>query len=436
MRRSVTSIIDEAKLRPIHWHVIWISAIGLLFDGFDYQATAYAAPLIKSEWSLDPKTLGGLISAGFFGLFFGSILASYFSDLVGRKKAFACCALAYSIFTGAAAYAPDFDWFVAFRFLTGLGLGGLIPIAVAWMMEVLPASRRAPIAAAVISCFLLGWIVASAAALFVIPTFGWRAFFAIGALPALLGLLLMVWGPESPLWLLANNRRAEALAVLRQIDTAMADGAIDPVDIQPLQKKSNWLGLFSPRRIRATVIIALMYFMIAVVSGGITQWLPTLLIERGISMRNTFAYSLVVSIGPVIGTIVMGLLLDRWERRRTFILFWLGASFFIVLFAFATSPASVMAFGFGLTFCAIATFSCLDIITAELFATEMRASAVGFGMGFSRLGGAFGPILGGYLISAGASYVSFFLVFAIPPLINVVLATLLKFAKPRAQLAA
>ncbi len=431
MQTASATVIDRAPLRSVHWWVIAISAVGLIFDGFDYQATAFAAPLIKTEWGLDPKTLGGLISAGFFGLFFGSIAASYLADLVGRRKAFALCTFAYSVFTAAAAYAPNFDWFIAYRFLTGLGLGGLIPISVAWLMEFLPARRRAAVTAAVISCFLVGWIVASGAAFFVIPNWGWRAFFLIGAIPALLAVPLGFFGPESALWLASRGRTQEALKVIRAIDPQATEA--DVATLAPDRKAANWLLLFARSSLRSTIIISAMYFLIATVSAGITQWLPTLLIGRGISLQNTYAYSLVVSIGPVIGTVVMGLLLDVWGRRTSFIVFWAGASAFIVLFAFASSPSGVMLLGFGLTFCAIATFSCLDVITAELYPTELRASAVGFGMGFSRLGGAFGPVLGGYLVSGGASYSTFFLVFAAPPLINIALAFALRFiAIPKA----
>ena len=417
---------QPTKLLPIHWVVICICIVGLIFDGFDFQATAYAAPLLKSEWNLEPKTLGGLISAGFFGLFIGSIAAGYLADIVGRKKAFAACMFIYSIFTAAAAYAPDFQTFLLFRFLTGLGLGGLIPIAVAWLMEFLPTYKRTAITAAVISCFLLGWIFASVAALFVIPSYGWRAFFIIGSIPALLAILLVFWGPESPLWLASRGRNEEALKILQQMNPGanLADLKTDsPIKIDG----KFWLNLFSKSNLHSTAIICLMYFMIAIVSAGITQWLPTLLISQGVSIKNTYAYSLVVSIGPMIGTIVMGYLLDVWGRKKSFIIFWLGASIFIALFSLVSSPTWVMILGFCLTFCTVATFSCLDIVTAELYPTELRASAVGFGLGISRLGGATGPIIGGYLISNNISYTLFFLLFAIPPLINIALAFQLRF---------
>jgi benzoate transport len=428
----ITNVINDAALRAVHWKVIIVAAVGLVFDGFDFQATAYAAPLIRNEWHLDPKVLGGLISAGFFGLFFGSVVASYLADLFGRKTAFVLCTLLYSIFTAAAAFAPDFEWFIAMRFLTGIGLGGVVPIAAAWVMEFMPARRRAFIASAVISCFLLGWIFASAAALFVIPTYGWRAFFFIGALPALLAVFLIFWGAESPMWLLSRGQIDKAYAILRQIspDTKWADYYVP----NNAQQKSNWLNLFSLNWLRPSIIIGLFFFLIATVSAGITQWLPTLLVNRGITLENTYLYSLVVSIGPMVGSIVMGALLDVIGRRLSFVLFWCGASLSIVLFAFATSPAGVMLLGFSLTFFAIATYTCLDVLTGEMYPTELRASAIGWGLGMSRLGGAFGPILGGYLVNGGISYAGFFLVFAVPPMLNVLLSAGLGFSHGRPQL--
>ncbi|HTH98354.1 MAG TPA: MFS transporter, partial [Stellaceae bacterium] len=308
---------------------------------------------------------------------------------------------------------------------TGLGLGWLVPIGVAWLMEFLPERRRAAIVAAVISCFLGGWILASLAALVVIPHFGWRAFFAVGATPIVVAVILVFWGPESPSWLFARGKRDEALAVLARIGRQHpSTQALAQMETAP---RTNWFALFSSQHFKSSLIIGAMYFLIAMVSAGITQWLPSMLMAHGISMRNTFIYFLVVSIGPVLGTIAMGMLLDVWGRRRCFIVFWIGASVFITLFAFITSPAGVMAFGFGLTSCTVATFSCLDVITAEIYPVELRASAIGFGMGLSRLGGASGPLLGGYLVAAHVGYTAFFLVFAVPPLINAVLAMKLRY---------
>jgi MFS family permease len=431
MSTTVASHVDGASLRPIHWTVLGIAAFGLLFDGYDFQATAYAAPLIRTEWHLEPRVLGGLISAGFFGLFFGSLGASYLADLIGRKTAFALCTFVYSVFTAAASLAPDFNWFLGFRFLTGLGLGGLVPIAVAWLTEFLPPRRRAALTAATLSFFLIGWIVASGAALAVIPSYGWRAFFIIGALPAPLAVALVFWGPESPMWLMSRGRREAAAAILRRLDPARD---LSDLPRPPQESPANWLSLFSAQRRLSSIIIACLFFFIATVSAGVTQWLPTLLVDRGIALQSTYLYSLVVSIGPILGTIVMGALLDVLGRRQSFILFWSAASIFTALFAFAPSATGVMLLGFALMFCVVGTFSCLDVITAEIYPTGMRASAVGWGLACSRLGGAFGPILGGYLVSAKISYTGFFLVFAVPPLINIALCLRLKFAKPQAQL--
>jgi benzoate transport len=428
----IATALNEAEFRSIHLKVAAIAAFGLIFDGYDFQATAYAAPLIRQEWQLDPKVLGGLISAGFIGLFVGSMAASYLADLIGRKRAFALCTLLYSVFTAAAAFAPDFNWFIGFRFLTGVGLGGVVPIAAAWIFEFMPARWRAAITAAVLSCFLFGWIVASVAALFVIPEFGWRAFFFLGALPAILAVFLIFWGPESPVWLLSRGRFDEAQRILKRIaPDADLQGQSVAAFVRP---RSNWLRLLSAQWLKSTIIIGMIYFLLAVLSAGITQWLPTLLVDRGITLRNTYLYTFVVSAGPMTGSIVMGFLLDVIGRRLAFVVFWLCASTFIVLFAFATSPAGVMILGFGLTFFSIATYTCMDVVTAELYPTDLRASAVGWGLGISRLGGAVGPLLGGYLISNHISYAGFFLVFAIPPIINIVLSSGLRFAKSRPQL--
>jgi putative MFS transporter len=433
MTQAFSSHLDLARLRPIHWFVLIAAALGMMFDGFDSQSLAFALPLIKKEWNLGPELLGALGSYSFVGLLFGSLLASALADRIGRKKAMALSIFVYSIFTGAVALAPNYTWLAVFRFLTGLGLGGLIPIATAWVSEFLPIRVRAFATSAVLSAFLFGWVVASAVAIAVIPPFGWRAIFVVGVVPAILAVIMAIWAPESPRWLLAQGRREDAGRIVKQIDPSASLESVRDSHVTSMEKL-KWGMLFSSDFRATSIMLAILFFFIQIFGYGISVWLPTLLIGKGLTIVKTYTYTLLINLGPIAGSFVMGWLLDVWGRRSTFLVFWIAAAICTVLFAFATNPVYVVLLGFGLMFFGIATNVCLDTITAEIYPTDLRASAVGWGLGIGRLGGIAGPYLGGVILSLSIPYAGFFLIFAAPVVIDAIVSLSLRYAPSRASL--
>lgn len=434
---TLSARLDRLAFNRIHWLVLVTTSAAMMFDGFDSQSLSFALPLIKKQWHLSPALLGALASYSFIGLLVGSLAIGAIADRLGRRRALTISILVFSAFSGFSALAPSYGWLAAARVLTGLGLGGLIPVGAAWLSEFVPARLRAFATSAAISAFLLGWVVASAVALAVIPPFGWRAIFVAGLVPALLAIVIQVFTPESPRWLLLTGRTVEAEAIVRRLENRSGTPAPSaPLTFEEPETdaKSNWAELFTPRFRRNSVILAILFFFIQIFVYGMSSWVPTLLVSKGFTIAHSYTYTLLINIGPFAGSIVMGWLLDVIGRKTSFIVFWALGAVAVVVFAYSSTPLLIVIVGFAANFFAVATNVCLDTVTAEIYPTRLRASSVGWGLGIGRIGAIAGPNIGGLILSLSIPYAGFFVIFAIPLVINIAACIPLRFLPSRVTL--
>ena len=177
---QLAEVIDNRKLTPFQMGLFALCALVLFFDGFDVQAIGFVAPAIIKDWSLPPGELGPVFSAGLFGLMLGALLIAPLADKVGRKPIILVSAALFGVFTLATAWAHSVASLLALRFLTGLGLGGCMPNAIALTSEYAPARQRAFLITMMFNGFSLGSLVGGVLAGQFIPTYGWRAVFIVG----------------------------------------------------------------------------------------------------------------------------------------------------------------------------------------------------------------------------------------------------------------
>ena len=196
-----------------------------MFDAMDVGLISFVLAALVGEWKLHPSQAGLISSAGFLGMFAGALVAGLLADRFGRKPLFQGTLLIYSIATGLCALAGSIGTLLGFRFLVGLGLGGELPVASTLVSEFSPARRRGLMIVLLESFWAYGWVLAAIIGYLVIPRFGWRIAFLIGAVPALYVLILRRGIPESPRFLAGKGRTAEAESVMRQVDGSTAGGS-------------------------------------------------------------------------------------------------------------------------------------------------------------------------------------------------------------------
>src|SRR6201746_2221205 len=230
---DVAGFIDQQPVGGFQIRLLLTCAAVLFLDGFDTQAIGYVAPALAKEWGLTKAALGPVFSAGLFGLMIGPPVFGPRADRIGRKKIIIFSTLAFGIGTLVTAFVQDVNTLLAIRFLTGLGLGGAMPNAIAMTSELHPPRARATMVMIMFCGFSVGAALGGLLAAALIPQFGWRSVFVVGGVaPLLLVPILALRLPESVRFLALSGRAHERVAeLLARINpkAAFARGTLFPV---------------------------------------------------------------------------------------------------------------------------------------------------------------------------------------------------------------
>lgn len=371
--------------------------------------------MLRKEWGLQPQALGVLFSATAFGMLVGTYVFGTLSDRIGRRAAFQITVAIFAFASGACAFAQDATQLAILRFLTGLGIGGFVPVDTAVMSEYMPAKKRGRMMGLWAIFFPIGGLVAAWLASLIIPTLGWRAMFLIGVLPAIMILVVRFVIPESPRFLIGRGRLDEAREAMRWI----AMGAIPPsvgvsTPSTDIQVKSNFsiAELFSPRYRRRTILAWGLWFFWSFSYFGIILWLPTLLVQyKGISQGNVFTFIVGFMVSGILGRFVVAMVVDRVGRKPALVVCGIFAGAFMLLFGQQSTLTGLMIFGYATAFFHDGGLGAIAPYTPELYPTHARATGVGWANGAGRIASIISPIAVGYLVVVDGVQ-SVFLVFA------------------------
>ncbi|MBP2472300.1 AAHS family benzoate transporter-like MFS transporter [Crossiella equi] len=356
----------------------------VVFDGYDLIVYGTALPQLFTEpgWGLTPSAAGLLGSLAFAGMLVGAVLAGTLADRLGRRRVVLLCSLWFSVCTGLCAVAPGPEVFGALRFLAGLGLGGLVPSASALTAEFVSPRHRSLVSTLMMSGVPVGGCVAALVGIPVLPTAGWRPMFALGLLALLVVPVALRWLPESP----AAPRPATVSRPLRT--------------------------LTRPPYRRPTALFVLATTMTLFTWYGLATWLPQLMRQSGVNLGSALTYLLALSLGAVAGSLVTAWAGTRFGPVPTGIGASLAAALGLLLLL--TGPGPALAYG-ALVLAGIGTHGtqCLVIAAvASHYPAHLRGSALGFALGFGRVGAVLAPQTGGWLLAAGLGTNANFTTFA------------------------
>ena len=214
LQSAVAARIDAITGWKVRVFAPLVLGLIMLGDSWDSIMIAYVMPSLRMEWALTPLTVGTLISSGFAGQFFGSLLLGPAAERFGRMPMFHVAIVAMCALSIGCAFAPGREVFLALRFLEGVAIGGALPVCISYVNELAPTKTRGRYFSLFQFIMVSGYSLASIASAYVIPTFGWRAMFYLGAAPVLLTPLVMLMLPESPRWLAKIGRVQAANAAL------------------------------------------------------------------------------------------------------------------------------------------------------------------------------------------------------------------------------
>jgi AAHS family 4-hydroxybenzoate transporter-like MFS transporter len=399
---DVADFIDRQPVGGFQLKLLLTCAAVLFLDGFDTQAIGYVAPALAREWGLTKGALGPVFSAGLFGLMIGALVFGPLADRIGRKKIIIFSTLAFGIGALITALVQDAGTLVAIRFLTGLGLGGAMPNAIAMTAEFNPRRRRATMVMIMFCGFSVGAAVGGLLASALIPNFGWRSVFVVGGVaPLLLVPVLALRLPESVRFLAltgrANARVAQLLGLINP--KAAFAPATQFVVHEPELTGIPVLHLFREGRTLITLLLWVVFFMSLLELYFLSNWLPTVLNDLGSSVSAAVAIGSMLQVGGVVGVFVLGTIIDRFSFRA------LALVYFVAVFAVGAigqlghSVVFVTTAIFVAGFCIVGGQTAANALAAGFYPTAVRATGVGWALGIGRVGSIVGPLVGGVLLT-------------------------------------
>ena len=399
---DVVEFIDQQPVGGFQIKLLLTCAAVLFLDGFDTQAIGYVAPALAKEWGLTKAALGPVFSAGLFGLMIGALLFGPLADRIGRKKIIIFSTLAFGIGTLATAFIQDVNSLLAIRFLTGLGLGGAMPNAIAMTSEFNPRRRRATMVMIMFCGFSVGAALGGFLAAGLIPQFGWRSVFVVGGLvPLLLVPVLALRLPESVRFLVLTGRAPQQVAQLLGWISPKASftAATRFVVHEPELAGIPVLHLFRGGRTLVTLLLWVVFFMSLLDLYFLSNWLPTVLNDLGASVSAAAAIGSMLQVGGIVGTFALGSIIDRFSFRA------LALVYFVAVFAVGAighlghSVILVTLAIFAAGFCIVGGQIAANALAAAFYPTAVRATGVGWALGIGRVGSIVGPLVGGVLLS-------------------------------------
>lgn len=413
--------LDLTRETPLFYRVFAMIAAGMILDAGDvYMASAINSTLIQTHFA----TLfqGSLfLSAGFLGLFVGSIAAGFIGDFFGRKRAYQTNLLIFGVFTILGAFAPNIELLIASRFFAAVGLGAEIVTGYALINEFAPVKTRGRWSGITAVVANLGAPVTLLIATFMIPNLGWRSMFILIGILALILWVARRHFPESPRWLLARDRCAEAETIIAELEK---NGSYERENkVTPAAKVETNIG-----RGLFVAIVAVSAVMLC--QYTFTSWVPTLLVKRGINVVHSLSFSTIMMIGAPVGAIIGASLVDRIGRKRVIAPTFVITALLGLLYAHQDSTVGVLIVGFLLTTgFYVLMASVVGVYMSELFPTYFRFRGTGYANGVAKLL----TVLTPYLAAWAISHVSPNLIFYFIAALALIAAVVVQFFGPETK---
>lgn len=391
---------------PWRWNaqgrIFLIGGLGFMFDAWDVSLNGILIPLLSEEWNLQASDAAWIGTANLIGMAVGAVMWGTIADRIGRKQAFAWTLLIFSIFTIAGALTNSLEWFVLFRFLAGIGLGGCVPVDYALVGEFTPKKHRGRVLTAMDGWWPIGAALAGFVSAWLVATWNdWRLPLLAMILPALLVFAVRLFVPESPLYLMKQGKYDAARRVID--DLVVRTGAprreytLEVVE-EPakLTLGSLWtqLRLVWAHSWRITTVSWVLFLTVMTVYYIALQWMPTFLIEAGYEQNRAFIQTAGMAGVGLIGVLISTALVELTGRR------WLlgitapaATGLLVILALFMDVPAAVLLLilGFGLVI--QISIPVLYTYVSELYPTELRGSGFGWASTVSRIGAGVGPLV-------------------------------------------
>ena len=421
---DVRAWIDTQRFSPFQWLVLILSFCVVAVDGLDTACVGFIAPALKQAWQIGPSVLGMLFGAGLAGLMAGAFVFGPIADEIGRKRTLIACVAFFGLSSLGCARAPSIEWLIALRFVTGLGLGGAMPNAIALTSEYCPQSRKSFLTTVMFCGFTLGSGLGGVLSAHLVPEYGWRSVLVAGGiLPLALVPVLIFFLPESVRYLVAAGE--EPARISRLLARIAEHGFTDKTAFVLTEAKAHGSPvrqLFTNGFRTGTLLLWCIFFMSLLIVYLMTNWLPTIAHNAGMTLADASRLMMLYQIGGTVGAVAIGRAMDRLKPTVV-----LGAAYgagaLLISALGQTQGMALMLVVTSVGFCISGSQIGANAYAAQYYPTESRVTGISWALGVGRLGSIVGSLSGGLLLAMNISQSSLFLLAAVPA----VLASLAAF---------
>jgi len=422
-------LVARLERIPVTRRLLMIRVIigsATFFDAYTVLVIAFAMPKLVTEWNLTPAWVGAILSAGYVGQFVGAIVFGWVAERIGRMPTLLITIVLFVAMDVACLFAWGGMSMLVFRFFQGIGTGGEVPVASAYINEFVGARKRGRFFLLYEVIFPVGLLFAGLAGYFLVPQFGWRALFVVGLIPALLMIPLRVLMPESPRWLASKGKLEKADKVVSLLEReAVKEGkplpepVVRPVDPRATAT-SDWRELFRGLYLKRTLMIWALWITVYMVNNGLVTWLPTLYQQVfKLPLQTSLLYGWITSAVGVVASVLCALYIDKVGRKRWYAIAFVAATVpLVILTALGATTATQVVILAPIAYAILQTIAfSLYLYSAELYPTRLRAVGTGFGSAWLRAASSVGPLIVGFVVAdLGIRYV--FATFAVVALIG------------------
>ena len=389
---AVDAVLERGGTGRFQRRLLGIFGLVWTADAMQVLAVGFTVASIAATFGMTvPEALrtGTLF---FLGMLIGAAVFGRLADRFGRRRVLLATVAMDAIFGLASAFAPDFATLLVLRFLTGLAVGGTLPVDYAMMAEFLPPSRRGRWLVMLEGFWAVGTVIVALTA-WAAAAHGvaevWRVIFFVTAIPAVVGIFLRFWIPESPLHLLRQGREAEARAVLDRVLETNGQPALGETRL--VQPEVRAEGIFSPALLRRTLLMLAVWFLVSMTYYGIFTWMPAQLATQGFGFVRGYGFLVALALAQIPGYALAAWGVETWGRRPTLVGFLVLSAAACLMFATSTSPLLIGMALMVMSFALLGTWGALYAFTPELYPTGSRATGMGTAGAMARLGGLLAP---------------------------------------------
>jgi MFS transporter, AAHS family, 4-hydroxybenzoate transporter len=397
---ATEAALEGQRIGALQLRVAAICLLAQTFDGYDLASISMAAPALSQAWHLPGAAFANTFVMSSVGIMAGALASGPIGDRAGRKPVLLASLLLLMVSSFACVTTTTIPMLAALRFVTGLGIGTLMPATVALTSDYLPNRHRASVIMVVFTGAPLGGFLGGQLVAQLLPLYGWTSIFYIGGgLPLVLLPVVLFWLPESPRFLLSKGHLTANTRQLLQslhIETEPTGDAVDIATGNPVA------GLFRDGLAPTTVLVWCLYFSNLISMYLIGYWMPTVLHMSGLSPADSVFAASLRDAGPLLSIFVLAPLSHRFSSQSV-----LGVSLAAGIVAIGAVGLvdlpylPLLATIFLIGCCTTGSMTVINGMTAALYPARVRNTGMGWALGIGRLGGIGGPWLGGLLLGLG-----------------------------------